>query len=801
MDTPEEPPKPLNEDEILQIINRHAERAQNRDEGDLSAERQEIFSRYYGKLYGNEKKGRSSFRTREVLEAVEWAIPTLVRAFLGARRAVVFEPQNAEDEDQAEQETDVVNHEVLRANEGDGFEALHNFIKGALMAPTSYLKVIMDKTKETTVEHIGGIPSTELSVFTEDPTIQILEQTSKIVPIPVVVPPDPNNPQAQEPQTSMQPIEFFELRVRRTVDKRSLKIMCVPGEEMLVDRALTSINLDNSSFLCHRRIEYLSDLIEMGFDRAKIEEAGQASDSEGSAWFQERVNRLYRIDEAPDGYSDSHDLDPSMRPIEVRECYLRIDTTGEGVAQRRRILVVGDKIIENEETQYQPLIAMSSLLIPHKHSGLSIAELVMDIQQLLTTLTRQMLDNIYRLNLRKKVISLDSLLEGGLTLNALLNRDAEIVMVRGMAHQSVFPEQAPSILQDVLPIIQDARQATTLRTGINPETSIDPNTLQQSTFGAFTAALEKASERIELVTRCMAETGIKQLFRKVHHLNRMFPDVLKTVKLRGKWVQIDTSEWEERNDVRTNVGLGHHSRQTLVMLLGQFLQKQLEMLPLGLTDLRRIYNALDKFSEVMGLGSVSQYFLDPSDETAKLDAIMPPPPPPDPQAILAEAQAEALKFEQQRLAKADEAKAATDQMKVTVQQNKEEALASIKNMEAGIRERDTALREQMAQFDVQLTEAKTALTKAQAIKTAEETQSGDVKDELTEAQTALTEAQIAKTFVEAETEALEDSGDSEADETMKAAQTGLTIAQTEKTKKEITVMDREPEKTEGGDND
>ena len=74
-------------------------------------------------------------------------------------------------------------------------------------------------------------------------------------------------------------------------------------------------------------------------------------------------------------------------------------------------------------------------------------------------------------------------------------------------------------------------------------------------------------------------------------------------------------------------------------------------------------------------------------------------------------------------------------------------------MEAGIRERDTALREQLAHFDASLTKAKTALANAQAVKTAEETQSGDVKDELTEAQTALTEAQIVKTFIEAEIEA------------------------------------------------
>ena len=83
----------------------------------------------------------------------------------------------------------------------------------------------------------------------------------------------------------------------------------------------------------------------------------------------------------------------------------------------------------------------------------------------------------------------------------------------------------------------------------------------------------------------------------------------------------------------------------------------------------------------MGLGSSDQFFLDPSDENAKQNAIMPPPPPPDPQALLAEAQAEALKVEQQRLAKADDMKAQTDQMKISG--SKEQRRSSRQHQEHG----------------------------------------------------------------------------------------------------------------------
>lgn len=88
-----------------------------------------------------------------------------------------------------------------------------------------------------------------------------------------------------------------------------------------------------------------------------------------------------------------------------------------------------------------------------------------------------------------------------------------------------------SIVGELLPVIQDARGSTSLRTGIAPENNVDSDVLQQTTAGAFMGAMEKAGERLELIARIMAETGFKQLFRKVHQLCRMHPDIATTIQV------------------------------------------------------------------------------------------------------------------------------------------------------------------------------------------------------------------------------------------------------------------------------
>ena len=65
---------------------------------------------------------------------------------------------------------------------------------------------------------------------------------------------------------------------------------------------------------------------------------------------------------------------------------------------------------------------------------------------------------------------------------------------------------------------------------------------------------------------------------------------------------------------------------------------------IGLSNPKKIYNALEKLVNASGIGDVTQFFNDPDGPEFQ----PPPPPPPDPQTVLAQAQAQALGQEQQR---------------------------------------------------------------------------------------------------------------------------------------------------------
>lgn len=246
----------------------------------------------------------------------------------------------------------------------------------------------------------------------EQEGLEIVEQDSRTIEVPMQAP-HPQDP--TQMITQRQPVEVFDLRYKVTKTTNVLKLEAVPGEEALVDNDLTSLNLDDADFVCHRVRKAYSELVRMGFDPDELDNVGTYEDHQ---WNDERTNRLFYEDEDPDS---SDEDDPSMRQFWVHECYAWIDYDGTGVAQYRRIVLIGSKVFENEEVDYQPMVAMSSILIPHKHNGLSIAQLVDDLQELLTTLTRQLLDNIYKINVRRKVISEDSLLDDGTTMEAMLN--------------------------------------------------------------------------------------------------------------------------------------------------------------------------------------------------------------------------------------------------------------------------------------------------------------------------------------------------------------------------------------------
>lgn len=705
----------MTENQIVGFLGRKIWQAMNDEDGDISDNRKENFNYYIGEEYGSEREGYSKHVTRETLETIEWVLPSVLRVFLSGDKIVTFEPVGPEDEDAADQETDVANYFIMQANNRGqgGFLPLHHWMKDALMYPNGYLKIHMDEREETDVGTVTGLNEVGVQMLVDDPNVTILEQRTRTETLAT--------------PTGGVPIEVIDLKIRTTRKVKELRLDAVPPDECLVDNDCTTLNLDEADFVCHRVRKTFTQLVQEGYDPEELDQVGIGQDYQ---WNDERVNRLFYEDEDPDAEDED---DPSMRTFWVHECYAWFDYNGDGIGEQRRVVLIGDKVFDNEETNYQPLIALSSILMQHKHTGLSYVDIMKDLQVLLSTLTRQLLDNVYKINVGRTVFSEDALTTDGSTMEALLNRQAEYIPVRGLAANAFASEPIHSLVGEILPIIQHFTEQTATRTGVTPESSIDANSLQEVRQEVFTNALDRASQRIEMLVRIFAETGFRQAMLKVHQLLRSHWDVQRAVKLRGEWINVDPQGWRNRADTKVNVGLGFHTKQQQLGLLVQMLSMQKEAAMEGMADHRKIYRTLEKLVNAAGLGDVRQHFIDPDSPE-----FQPPEPQPDPNTILAQAQAQALQADSQ-------IKAQKNQMdgQIAVQKMQADAAAKQMDLETKRIDQQIKLRE--------LTLKETELEQEGILKEGEL----DAKIRNLLADTQLKEAQADKAMAEAASTAVE----------------------------------------------
>jgi len=693
----------MGEQELVGFLADRIKAAMNADGGDLSSNRRENLDYYLGEPFGNERKGYSAYRSREVLETVEWALPSLLRVFTSGDNVAAFEPVGMEDEQQAEQETEAVNAALSK---DDGFFIqIHNWFKSALIEPVAYARIWMDQTESVKSEQYEGLTPAELAMLMDDEYVEITEQAEAITIDPMGV-----------------PSIAYDVKVKRTCKEAKLRFEAMPGEETLVDADCTTLNLDDCVFVAHRTKKTYSWLVQNGYDRKKLDDISPDS---GGDWDSERNNRLWTEDET---WADDAD-DKSLRTYWVHDCSCLVDYDGDGVAERRRVLLIGDKPFVNDEYDYQPIIALSSVPMPHRHPGLSLADLVKDLEKLKSTLMRQLLDNVYRQNRPRTFVGISALTDDGKTMSALLDPLAEFIPVED--HAQIRTDQATSYLGEILPVIQYVTDAQQTRTGIAPNLSLDPKVIQQSTMGAFSGALEQASQRIEMIARVFAETGFKWLVKKAHRLLKEHSQRPIMLRRKGQWMEVDPSDWRDRDNVSVNVGLGFNDKSKDIQLFTTILGLQQQAMAIGLATPDTIYNTLDDLVAAAGRKQSERYFVRANPN--------PPPQQPPPELLIAQAQAEAMKTDAQ-----------SKVMRAQIEGQKAQFESQKAQYEAQLSARDAEIKAQQAQLDAQVKinesqakiaeiqagignkQADTRLKEAQRIKVLEEARALDIESDATE---------------------------------------------------------------------
>jgi hypothetical protein len=556
--------------------------------GSIDVERAQALDYYHGRPLGNEVVGRSQVVSQEVRDTVEWIKPQLMRMFVGSKEMVRFDPEGPEDEAECQQATDVVDYLLMRRN--PGVLILHDFFTDALLLKNGYVKVWFEEVERDRYETYTGLDESTLAYVVQQ--IEMSGDKADIAAKREVQGLQPT------PDGSMQPVVTYDVRIRRTSKTNEYRVECIPTEDMRIS-PLTTHDLQDSPFVGHVVRKTRSEWKELGYDVAS-EPADKTARID--------IQSIARSDSVDELGTDDPGSDASMEIIEGLECYMRVDYDGDGIAELRKILKAPGKIIENEPIEEVPIAHCVPIRMPHRHLGISIFDLLKDVQDIKTTLIRQTLDNAYAINNGRLVVNQDTVNLEDLSVS----RAGGFIRTTGNATADVAALPTPSMVGELLPVIDYMDTMKAQRTGISATTQgLDPDTLQMTTAKAYTNAMSAATAKVELMARIMAE-GVKQIALLLHGLIVRHQDKPMTVKLRNQWVQVDPSSWRRRYSCSVNVGLGTGSQDEKrgnLMMMGQVQQAAAAA---GIVLPENVYNLATEMAQVLGFNVPGKFFTDPS---------------------------------------------------------------------------------------------------------------------------------------------------------------------------------------------
>ena len=355
----------------------------------------------------------------------------------------------------------------------------------------------------------------------------------------------------------------------RTIDRqRKYRVRALPPESFVIDRRAR----DTDKFydlVAYRDMLTVSELVQQGFDEDEIREHGAPGQDQTWYWNYEEVERN------PGFAWPEYPPDPSMLRVKYMKIYMRVDKDGDGIAELRCIHAIGSGcyILKDEVVDHAPFALFCPDPEPHAVFGHSIADVTMDIQRIKSHVLRATLDSLAQSIFPRTVV-----VEGQVNMDDVLNKEVGAI-VRTRQIGAVQDMSTPFVGQSAMPILEYLDEIKAQRTGVTPASQgLDADLLQSTTKAAVTAQISAAQERIEIIARTFAETGMKQLFTGLLKLICRHQDKPLVVRLRGNWVPVDPTIWDENMDCSVAVALGRGDDAQQMAFLTQIAQKQEQIL-------------------------------------------------------------------------------------------------------------------------------------------------------------------------------------------------------------------------------
>lgn len=600
--------KKVDEAELKALLAAEIRDAENFSSSEEMTERVRAINYYNGVMPDTpHQEGWSSFKSRDVADVIGWVLPGIIRVFSASDRMVDYEPERPGDEQFCDQASDYANYVFWRDN--DGYRILWDATHDSLLMADGIVKTWWDDSEECDYAVRTGLTDQDIAILLEDGDLEIIASKAGE---PLMQTVEQIDPMSGQPVSMQIEVPTFDIKTKRVTSRGRIRIQSIEPENFLKDRE--SISITDARFVAHRDpFMTRSRLIEMGFDKDVVEALPRYNWSYARMSEEATARDAWQIGSAQG--------DKSTDRIEFYECYIKADVNGDGIAETVLAYYAGaegagellDWEIWDDETPFDQIPCEP---VPHRFTSRSLAGEVMDVQQIKTTIFRQLLNNTYQVNNPQKIVDTGSIIN----MDELVNPTIGGTLLKKVGSAPIQYNVVPSIMQESLGALGTMDQVVEMRTGVSRATmALDPETLQNQTATANNNARDAAYSQIELIARNQAELGWKKVFGKILRLIVKHQDQPRTIRLRDEWVVMDPREWNAAMDATINVGLGTGSRDRDMAMLNTVLNQQIAMtdrfMAGGLADmaidmLPRIRRTLVKIIEAAGIKMADSYYPD-----------------------------------------------------------------------------------------------------------------------------------------------------------------------------------------------
>ena len=628
----------------------------------LSRERITASQYYAGKSLGDEQPGRSQIVMTVVRDTIRQTLPSLLRLFTAVEDPVSFEPISSDitGNDQlattlSRQATDYCRWALFSANKG--WQILHDVLLDALTRKAGWVRWYWGARRSVRTEVCEGLLLPQLQILLAEPGIE----AQRIVRRPMTQAEQQAVAKTQDGQMYLQQggaPEYWSATMTRTAQQAWPQVEAVPAECVWV--VADAATVEEARGIFHVRDVPVSQLIEMGLPADKV-----LAHRDAMIRPQQRREAIARDETSGYNIKSAPPNDKSMTIVRYAEGWIRVDADNDNRAELIHVHMLGNAqvLVQWERCDEIPLACFTPYREPGRIIGSSQADMVMDLQRVESRVMRAVLDSLGQSMFPRTAVVVGQ-------ANMADVRQTAIGSIIRIAQQGAVTELTkPFTGQAALPVLELLEAVRESRTGITRASAgLTVDELQSTSPIAVSQQSSAAQDRLDMVARTLAETGLAPLYTGLLKMMARQQDRPNVVRIRGEWQAIDPRALSIMWQTSVNVG-GKGMPQERLAMLQAIAAKQEMIMQVGgmanpLAGIPEYRNTLARMLETVSISDVSSYFkaLPPGWQPPPM-----PPPGPSPEQLLADVEAKKTAANVEN----DRAKAQTDRAKLLIEDDRD----------------------------------------------------------------------------------------------------------------------------------